>query len=116
MKTMLRVLSIFLAVGAISQTIYSYAQDSEPLSIEVEEAAIMRLIEMKQKVDTQGFTFEESQEETAFPQIKTEEQFKETFARHALRYIEAIGGEDALIRVIKMPEFTSLRERSEPGI
>ena len=53
MKTMLRLLSILLAVGAISQTIYSYAQDSEPLSIEAEEAAIMRLIEMKQKLDAQ---------------------------------------------------------------
>ncbi|MCB9061388.1 MAG: hypothetical protein H6622_07705 [Halobacteriovoraceae bacterium] len=116
MKKMLRLLSVLLAMGAISQTIYSYAQDSEPLSVEAEEAAIMRLIEMKQKVDTQGFTFEESQEDATLPQIKTEEQFKEAFARHALRYIEAIGGQDALIRVIKMPEFTSLRERSEPGI
>lgn len=116
MKKMLRLLSVLLAMGAISQTIYSYAQDSEPLSVEAEEAVIMRLIEMKQKVDTQGFTFEESQEDATFPQIKTEEQFKEAFARHALRYIEAIGGEEALIKIIKTPEFTRLRSLGEPGI
>lgn len=120
MKTMLRLLSIFLAVGALSQTIYSYAQDSEPLSIEaieVEEAAIVKLITMKQKMDTQGFTLDEVQtEEINAPQIRTEDEFKEAFARHALRYIQAIGGEDALIKIIKMPEFTGIRERSEPGI
>lgn len=117
MKTMLRLLSILLAVGALSQTIYSYAQDAEPLSIEVEEAAIVKLITMKQKMDTQGFTLEEVQtEETNAPQIRTEDEFKEAFARHALRYIQAIGGEDALIKIIKMPEFTGIRERSEPGI
>jgi hypothetical protein len=30
--------------------------------------------------------------------------------------LQAIGAEDALIKVIKQPEFQSLRSRGEPGI
>lgn len=116
MKTMLRTLAFVLAFGAITQTIYTYAEDREPVSVEVEENALMRLLEMKQKMDNQGLTLEDVQPEDGTTKIKTEEEFKEAFARHSLRYIEAIGGVDALIRMLNRPEFASMRDRVEPGI
>jgi hypothetical protein len=60
------------------------------------------------------FTFNGLSEE--FPQITNHEQLNEEIARQALRYLQAIGAQEALIKVIKRPEFQLLRDRIEPGI
>lgn len=115
MKTTLRVLSVMLTIGALTQTIYSYAYESQPISIEAEEGTLIQLIELNQKRDSQDFSYQNFQPDSAMPEIKNKEDFKEAFVRHALRYIQAIGGEKALSKIIKAPEFQSLR-RDDPTI
>lgn len=118
MKKTIQVLALMLAVGATVQTIRAYADETEFFSIEVEEHKMSKLIELRKEVSATGdavpFNYIALSEE--FPQITNHEQFNEAIARQALRYLQAIGAEDALIKVIKQPEFQSLRSRGEPGI
>lgn len=118
MKKTIQVLALVLAIGATVQTIRAYASETGFFSVEVEEHKMTKLIELRKEVATNGdtipFSYMGLSEE--FPQITNHEQLNEEIARQALRYLQAIGAEDALIKVIKQPEFQSLRNRGEPGI
>ena len=118
MKKTIQVLALVLAIGATVQTIRAYASETGFFSVEVEEQKMTKLIELRKEVSTTGdavpFSYTSLSEE--FPQITNHEQLNEEIARQALRYLQAIGAEDALVKVIKQPEFQSLRNRGEPGI
>lgn len=118
MKNTIQILALVLAIGATVQTIRAYADETGFFSVEVEEYRMSKLIELRKEVtatgDTIPFAYTTLSEE--FPQITNQEQLNEAIARQALRYLQAIGAEDALIKVIKQPEFLSLRSRGEPGI
>ena len=119
MKTLARTLALVLALGATMQALFAYANDVGLISIEEEETKIVQLIELKQQMDTKNLSIGDIRPELNrdFPQIKTEEDFREAFATHALRYLRAINGEDALRRVLDRPEFSSIRRSDgEPGI
>lgn len=107
-----------MAFGATLQVLKAYASEIEKIFVEEEEYKISRLIDLRRDLEARSenaFTSDfEIQDE--FPEIKNEEDLKEGLARHMLRYLQGIGAEDALIRVIKQPEFQSIRERGEPGI
>lgn len=118
MKKTIQILALVLAISATVQTIRAYADETGFFSVEVEEYRMSKLIELRKEVtatgDTIPFAYTALSEE--FPQITNQEQLNEAIARQALRYLQAIGAEDALIKVIKQPEFLSLRSRGEPGI
>ncbi len=118
MKKTIQVFALILTIGATVQTIKAYASETGFFSVEVEEHKMTRLIELRKEVavngDTVPLNYTSLSEE--FPQITNHQQLNEEIARQALRYLQAIGAEDALIRVINQPEFQSLRDRSEPGI
>ena len=92
--------------------------DIESILSKLNPEARKKLIELRKEVTATGeaipFAYTALSEE--FPQITNQEQLNEAIARQALRYLQAIGAEDALIKVIKQPEFQSLRSRGEPGI
>jgi hypothetical protein len=118
MKKTIQVLALVLAIGATVQTIRAYSSETGYFSVEVEEYKLTKLIELRKEVDATGesapFTFTRLSEE--FPQITNHEQLNEEIARQALRYLQAIGAQEALIKVIKRPEFQPLWDRIEPGI
>jgi hypothetical protein len=116
MKNMLRVLSIILAVGAILQTFYSYAEQVKEPSINDHEEAIIKLIEIKRNMDAQGITSDDTLNEPDFPLIKTEEQFKDAFAIHTLEYIKAINAQEALLKNVKKGNLKTHKIGGEPGI
>jgi hypothetical protein len=117
MKNLARSLAIVLAVGAMIQTVCVYALENTIISLEEEEATIISLIEFKRRTDSYGESFQDASYELRndFPNIKTEEDFKEAFAEHALRYLHAIGGEKSLKRVLGKEEYQRLTGDG-PGI
>lgn len=118
MKKTIQALALILAIGATFQTLRAYASESGFFSIEEEEYKMSKLIDLRKEVASSGDTapLSEALLNEEFPQVTNREQLNEAIARQALRYIQAIGAEDALIKVIKQPEFQSLRSRGEPGI
>ncbi len=108
MKIVLRVMAIVLAMGAISQTIYSYAQVSEEVSEEIseeaEQKAILNLITLRQKAESR---------ETSF---HSDSEFNQKFIHHTLRYIQAIGAAEDFEKVLNGPDFKVLGETKDPGI
>jgi len=118
MKKTLQAIALILAIGATVQTFKAYANETGFFSAEEEESKMSLLIELRKELSEKGETFflRDTQVSAVFPQITNSEQLNEAVARQVLRYIQAIRAEDALIRVIKQPEFQSLRERAEPGI
>lgn len=118
MKNFFRSLAVVLAVGAMGQTFYVYAQEAGIISIEKEEQALMDLIELKRQVDVNGepYTIFNDSFKDDGEEILNEEDFKESFTTHALRYIQAIEAEETLREVIQRPEFRNLYGRDNPGI
>lgn len=118
MKKTMQVLAVILAIGATAQTLRAYAYQTGIFSIEEEESKMSLLIELRKELSEKRETSiaSETSVSAEFSHIKNPEQLNEAVARQALRYIQAIGAEDALIRVIRQPEFQSLREHAEPGI
>lgn len=119
MKNFMKVLVLALAVGSTLQAIQVYAQERAMVSIEEEERALSLLIQLKRNSDLNGKTLElyksENDLSVEFPNIKTEEDFKEAFATHALRYLQSIGGEEAFKKILQQKEFARFNG-SEPGI
>ncbi len=117
MKNLARSLAIVLAVGAMIQTVCVYALESTIISLEEEETAIISLIEIKRRADSNGESFQDASYELRkdFPNIKTEEDFEEAFANHALRYLQAIGGDKALNRIFVKEKYQRLTGDG-PGI
>lgn len=113
----MQVLALVLAIGAAVQTLRTYASDSSVLSVEGEEHKLSQLMDIRKEVNAscEAGSFDYSSFSEEFPGIKNCEELNEAIARQALRYIQAIGAKNALIKVIKQPEFETLRD-SEPGI
>lgn len=118
MKKTIQALALVLAIGATIQTLKVYASESGFFSIEEEEDKMSKLIDLRKEIASGGDTALSGDTllSEEFPQITNSENLKEAIARQALRYIQAIGAEDALVKVINQPEFQSLRGRGEPGI
>lgn len=118
MKKTMKVLALVLALGATVQTLRAYAIETGFFSADEEEHKITQLMELRKEIDVKGESFDPkiSSVNAEFPEVTSKEELNEAIARHALRYLQAIGAEDALIRVIQKPEFQSLREHGEPGI
>lgn len=118
MKKTIQVLALVLAIGATVQTLKAYAVETGLFSVDEEEYKITQLMELRKEVEVKGESFDPriSSVNAEFPEVTNKEELKEAIARHTLRYLQAIGAEDALIRVIQRPEFQSLRDRGEPGI
>ncbi len=117
MKKTIQVLALVLAIGAAIQSLRAYASDSSAFSIEEEEYKMFKLINLRKEFTANGETasLNSTVLSEEFPEITNHEQLNEAISRQALRYIQAIGAGDALINVIKKPEFQPLRN-SEPGI
>lgn len=119
MKNLMKVLVLVLAIGSTLQAIQVYAQERAMVSIEEEERALSRLIQLKRNSDLSGKSLDvygnEGDLVMEFPNIKTEEDFKEAFAIHALRYLQSIGGEEAFKKVLQQKEFARFHG-GEPGI
>lgn len=119
MKNLMKVLVLALAIGSTLQAIQVYAQERVVVSIEEEERTLSRLIQLKRNADLSGKTLDvygsETDLITEFPNIKTEDDFKEAFVTHALRYLQSIGGEEAFKKVLQQKEFSRF-QRGEPGI
>lgn len=118
MKKTLQAIALILAIGATVQTIKAYAQEVVSFSAEEEQHKITQLMELRKEMADKGPNFvpEESALSSEFPEITNQEQLNEAIARQALRYIQAIDAEDALVRVIRQPEFQTFIDRAEPGI
>lgn len=118
MKKTIQALALVLAIGATVQTLKAYALDTGLISADEEEYKITQLMELRKEIEFKGETFvsTESNVGSEFPEIKGKEELNEAVVRHTLRYLQAIGAEKALIRVIQQPEFQSLRHSGEPGI
>jgi len=116
MKKTLQVLAIVFAIGAAIQTLKAYTSESNALSAEEEEYKMFKLINLRKEVAANGEAISANSAVLSdeFPEITNHEQLNEAIAFQALRYIQAIGAENALIKVIKQPEFQTLH--SEPGI
>lgn len=119
MKNLMKGLVLALAIGSTLQAIQVYAQERVTVSIEEEERTLSRLIQLKRNSDLSGKTLDVYGNETdllaEFPNIKTEDDFKEAFATHALRYLQSIGGEEAFKKVLQQKVFARFHG-SEPGI
>lgn len=117
MKKTLQVLALVLAVGAAIQTLRVYASDSSVFSVEEEEHKMFKLINLRKEIIANGeaASLRSTDLNEEFPEITNREELNEAIARQVLRYIQAIGAKDALIKVIKQPEFEALRS-SEPGV
>lgn len=118
MKKPIQALALALAIGATVQTLKAYAFETGLFSADEEEYKITQLIELRKEIEAKGesFTPRVSSTSAEFLEITNRDELNEAIARHTLRYLQAIGAEDALIRVIQQPEFQSLRNRGEPGI
>src|SRR5690606_19075983 len=105
MKNLMKALALVLAIASTVQAIQVYAQERVVLSIDEAEYKLTRLIELKRELDfnrdNSGLIGTEQSISSEFPTIKTEEDFKEAFATQALRYIQAIGGESVLKKVLQ---------------
>ena len=119
MKNLMKALALVLAIGSTIQAIQVYAQERVVLSIDEAEYKLTRLIELKRELDfNRGYsslTENEQPISNEFPTIKNEEDFKEAFAIQALRYMQAIGGEAVLKKVLQKTEFASF-EGHDPGV
>ena len=118
MKKTMQTLAIVLAIAATVQTLRAYATETGVFSIEEEEVKMTQLMELRKEFYEKGesLTANETPVNPDFPNIINSEQLNEAVARQALRYLRAIGAEDALIKVMKQPEFQTFIDRMEPGI
>lgn len=122
MKNAMKVLALVLAIVATAQTLKAYAQVSVPLSADEEAYQISRLMQLKSQMDAMKAesiskrSDAASLENSEFPSIKTEADFKDEFVTHTLRYIKAINAEDAFTQAKKRAEFSSLFEHESPGV
>lgn len=118
MKHILRSLAVVFAVGAMAQAIYAYAHEVKIISLNQEEQILLDLIELRREVDLSGAPYSalNSNLKGDGVEILTEEDFKESFVIHTLRYIQAIDAEDTLRDVLRRPDFQSLYDRVDPAI
>lgn len=118
MKRTIQVLAVIFAIGATAQTLRAYTYETGIFFVEDEERKMSLLIELRKELSEKRETFNgrETQASAEFPHIANPEQLNEAVARQALRYIRAIGAEDALVKIIGQSEVKALRERMEPGI
>ena len=119
MKNLMRTLAIVLAIGAAFQAIQVYAQQKAVISIDEVEYNLTRLMQLKHEIEpsreSAALTNSETLLSREFPNIKTEADFKEAFSTNVLRYIQAIGGQEAFKKILTQPEFAEFSEH-EPGV
>lgn len=124
MKKTIKALALVLALGATVQAIKAYAQEVPQISIEDEEYAIARLMELRQQTQLQGQSFSPDRSVSAeFPDIKSETDLKLTLVKHVIRYVFALGAQADLVKEMTAAcaaasavKSTAAACGSEPGI
>lgn len=113
----MKCLAIILATGAMVQTVGVYALEEVKYSLEKDGEAIIKLIEFRQRVAARGDSVEEALIELAndFPEIKTDDDFKNSFSELVIRYSNAIGMEKVLYEMVNKKELKRI-SRDGPGI
>ncbi len=117
MKKFMKCLAIILAIGAMAQTVGVYALEEVKYSLEKDGEAIIKLIEFRQRVAARGDSIEEAAIELAndFPEIKTDDDFKNSFGELVIRYSNAIGMEKVLYQMVNKKELKRI-SGDGPGI
>lgn len=117
MKNLMRCIAIVLAIGAMAQTVGVYALEEVKYSLGKDGQAIIKLIEFRQRVSDRGESIEEASIELAsdFPEIKTDDDFKNVFSELVIRYSKAIGMEKVLYQMVNKKELKRMTGDG-PGI
>jgi hypothetical protein len=118
MKKTLQALAILLALGAAAQSVKAYAVELGLVSAEEQEYKIIRLMDLRKEMESEGksFTPRESEVSLEFPEVTKKSEYNEELVKQYLRYIKAIEADNAFKKVIQMPEFKPLALPTEPGI
>ncbi|HLE12957.1 MAG: hypothetical protein A2504_12995 [Bdellovibrionales bacterium RIFOXYD12_FULL_39_22] len=108
MKNLLRVMAVLLAVGSMAQAVCNFNKSLSvinPVLVEDEANLLTQLIELKKQSDLTGIPFSDIQTEAGMPEIKSNDDFKEQFLQHTLKYLQTIkGGENTVQKVLKQQE------------
>jgi hypothetical protein len=117
MKNFMKCLAIFFAIGAMVQTVGVYAIEEVKYSLEKDGEAIIKLIEFRQRVAARGDSIEDASIELVndFPEIKTDDDFKNSFGELVIRYSNAIGMEKVLYQMVNKKELKRMSGEG-PGI
>lgn len=123
MKKTMKILALVLALGATVQALKAYAVEAQVFSVEEEEYKIVRLMEMRKQVSTQGTALTPDADfSVEFPNVKSSTDVNVSLVKHLVRYIFAIGAEGSLFEYLKGADVQAAcasavaRCGSEPGI
>jgi len=115
-KRTIQILALIFAIGATIQTLRAYTSKAGLISVNEEEDKIIRLIELRKEIDARGFDSSAVNASADFPEITNREELNKAIVKHALRYIQAIGAEDVLMKEVQQPESKRLDDREAPGV
>ena len=118
MKKTLQTIAIVLAIGATIQSLAVYAYEEEVLSIENEELILEKLISLRKEAALNGDNASEQFQALGqeFSSIQNRNQLNDAIAKQSFRYIQAIGAEESLLKIVKKFNKQSRRKGNEPGI
>lgn len=119
-------LAIVLAIGAMVQTIKTYADEAEIIDLDSEETVIHDLLDWKKKDDERkdyikNFSpLAEIPDEVPLPEgLEKPDDFKKVFTEHSLRYIRGINATEELKKELQKKELWERHGiilKTEPGI